>query len=469
MMFGSPESPKHSFFWRLASVLVAALCLITLIVVVVGKMEWRGALSVLVGAACMIVVVVIASAVTEHILRSDLDEIASAMERLAVDPTIDRMPIPRLTELEGLSRQMDRINELLQKNYSELLNDRNSLRAVLDSVNVGVIVTDEELKVDLINPFAVSILGTDMEFALGRTFTEIHHTPVIDRAIEEASEGAAVVREVLISLPSPKSLRVLANPIADPEEGISGVICVLEDVTDRVRLERIRQDFVANVSHELRTPVAGMRAVVSALAAGATEEPELAKAFIRDLDRESTRLADIIEDLLVLSRLDATQEDPLLEEFNLVAIIETVIFERSSIAEQRGVHLLTDFKEEEVPLSAERKLVRLAILNLVDNAIKYNLKDGTVTVSAEQRGGAVTIKVADTGIGISHRELEKIFERFYRVDKGRSRETGGTGLGLSIVRHIADFHGGRVDVSSSEGEGSVFMLTFPVGNRNRSS
>jgi two-component system phosphate regulon sensor histidine kinase PhoR len=205
-----------------------------------------------------------------------------------------------------------------------------------------------------------------------------------------------------------------------------------------------------------------MRAVVDALLAGATREPEAAERFIRDLDKESKRLADIIEDLLVLSRLETGRRD--ISEhgsFQVIDLLEEIAEEKAELAERSDIVIALGGDGSGILLRGDRKLIRTACSNLLDNAIKYNQPGGRVDLTVEARAGEISIIVADTGIGIPSSEQRKIFERFYRVDKARSRETGGTGLGLSIVKHAAEFHGGSVRIESNVGEGSRFTLVFP--------
>ncbi len=398
---------------------------------------------------------------THRTLVRDLKEIGSGLRKIVVDGDLDRMPQPRFREIGDLAQDIDTIAATVRENYLMLREERDRLQTILENTSVGIIVVDRELKTRMINPVARRLLGTTEGYALGRTFTEIHHTPSIDGAIEEAGSGGTAAEEVTISMPRERTLKVQASPIRTEDGSVIGVICILEDVTSKRRLERVRSDFVANVSHELRTPVANMRAVVDALSAGAAREPAAAARFVGDLDRESRRLADIIEDLLVLSRLETGRlEGPGAEPFDVYEMLRETVGEKAELAERNGVTVELPEENTDLRLAGDRKLIKTACSNLLDNAIKYNRPGGSVTISIEQEGGKVMIVVADTGIGIPSREQRKIFERFYRVDKARSRETGGTGLGLSIVKHAAEFHGGDIRLESTVGEGSRFILVL---------
>ncbi len=452
---------RHRLLFRYAVAVALIVAMIALVLVLTLHGRMRDVLAVTIGLAVLLLLLGIITVWTQRTLNSDLRELGRALQKIVIEGDIESIPMPRLSELSDLARDMDAIADQVRSNYRELASQRDWLEAVLDNINAGVIVVNRKLKIDMINPAAEKILGTSRDYALGKTFTEIHHTSAIDRAIEKSRRGASVSREVRISLPRQRALRVLSNPIRDKKGRTTGVICVIEDITARRRLERMRRDFVANVSHELRTPVANMRAVVEALQAGATEDPEACARFMGDLDRESRRLADIIEDLLVLSRLETEGAGMVAEPFKLEEMLREVLAEKQPLAGRQGVSLLYDGVGRNTRIKGDRNLIKAAVGNLLDNAIKYNRPGGRVEVSVDYGEEEVTINVTDTGIGIPPADLDKVFERFYRVDRARSRETGGTGLGLSIVKHAVEFHGGRVTVTSTEGQGSTFSMSLP--------
>jgi len=401
---------------------------------------------------------------TNRSLSADLKEIGSALEKIVLENDLDRMPQPRLTELSDLARDLDTIAQRVKENIGRVARQRDRLDAILSNISAGIIVIGREGKISIINPAAERILGTTVNQAVGKAFTEIHHTRAIDTAIELSLAGNDVNEEVDISLPRERTLRVLASPVRDKSGKASGVVCILEDVTTRRKLERMRRDFVANVSHELRTPVANLQAVADALQAGALEDPDKALKFIADIDSEAQRLAGIIEDLLVLSRMEAEESSFTEELLDLNELLREVAGDKAALAVRESVELLPP-EPERLPVYGDAKILRTAFANLVDNAVKYNRPGGRVELAAQRSGERVTVTVTDTGIGIPRSDRSKIFERFYRVDKARSRETGGTGLGLSIVRHSIELHGGTVEVESTEGSGSKFTVVLPSAGR----
>lgn len=452
---------RHRLFLRYAVAVALIVVMTALALALALHASMRDALAVSICLAVLLVTLGIITIWTQRTLSSDLRELGRVLQKIVVGGDIESIPRPRFFELSDLAGDMDEVAEQVRSNYRDLAGQRDWLEAVLDNINAGVIVVNRRLKIDMINPVAEKILGTTRGYALGRTFTEIHHTSAIDRAIEKSHRGASVSREVRISFPRSRALSVFSNPIRDKRGRTTGVICVIEDITERRKLERVRRDFVANVSHELRTPVANLRAVVEALIAGASEEPEARERFMADLDSESRRLACTIEDLLMLSRLEIEEAGVAAERFEVEEMLREVLSEKRPLAGRHEVSLAYEGDRPGAAVTGDRNLIKAAMGNLLDNAIKYNRPGGRVEVSLDHGEGRLTISVADTGMGIPPGDLDKIFERFYRVDKARSRETGGTGLGLSIVKHAVEFHGGRVAVTSTEGRGSTFSLTLP--------
>ncbi len=406
--------------------------------------------------------ILIVSLRIQRVISSDLEEMGNALESLVLKKKLEAMPLPQLGELFDFAQNLETIAIRIRENYHMLEMEKERLETILASIETGILALDSDGKVNLINPAGERVLGVTRDYALGKTLTEIHPATAIDQAVEEAREGKGVSLEIDIFTPRKRTLSVRANPIIMEDGNIIGVICVLDDITPTRRLERIRRDFIVNVSHELRTPVSNIRALTEALQSGAIEEKERAQRFIADLDKESQRLANIIDDLLTLSRLES--EEITLEEELVSAseIVSEAVVEKAALAEKYGVKLFLRNPEADITFYGNASMVKTAISNLLDNAIKYNREGGKVEVNIEELGGELLINISDTGTGIPKKDLNRIFERFYRVDKARSRDTGGTGLGLSIVKHVVEFHGGQISVKSREGEGSTFTISLPT-------
>ncbi len=342
--------------------------------------------------------------------------------------------------------------------------ERSRLLSVLDKVSAGILVVDGAGRVSLANEAFGKILGMERETLGGKRVEEIPLPARIRELTKKAIAGQEVEEELELTDCSHIMVHLKAGPLWEAGSGLSPAVVILEDITARRRVEMMRRDFVANISHELRTPVANVTALVDALSYGAMEEPDAAQRFLRDLEKETRRLSQLVEDLLILSRLESEEIAPQIEHVPLDSVVREVLSDKEKLARKYEVRLQQG-PMEGIYLKADRRFLTVALSNLVDNAVKYNRKEGRVMVEVSRKGGELRISVSDTGIGISPEQVPRIFERFYRVDKARSRESGGTGLGLSIVKHVMELHGGRVEVRSRPGIGSTFTLVFPEEER----
>jgi two-component system phosphate regulon sensor histidine kinase PhoR len=279
------------------------------------------------------------------------------------------------------------------------------------------------------------------------------------------AEGEPQQRRLVLAAAGARSFEVQVAPLAgDPHRG---AIAMLYDVTDMERLERIRKDFVANVSHELRTPLAAVSGYAETLLEGALEDAENGRKFVEIILSKAKQLNNIVTDLLVLSSLESGKP-PVPEPVSLRESIESALRTVEPSARTRGVRLVCGPLDDLSVLGHEVRLEQVFV-NLLDNAIKFNRPDGEVRVEVARAPDSTVVRVKDTGLGIPSRDLPRIFERFYRVDKARSRATGGTGLGLAIVKHAVEQMGGSVSVESSLGQGSVFTVALPPVDNNGSA
>ena len=325
------------------------------------------------------------------------------------------------------------------------------LNSVLNAIPLGVVVTDEQGNI---------ILGNHIAAGVGI----LRHIDVLvdeaaERIIKKSRETGSVVRETLeLFGPPPRTLVIEAMPL----EG-SKSIAIIEDISERTRIDAVRTDFVANISHELKTPVGAL----SILADTIRDEDDL-KVIHRlssKMVKEANRMAQTIDDLLELSRIEL-DGSVVPEPVSVYSVIAESIDRMAYFAAQAGIGVVSQLPEDDCVVKGDRLQLVSAVSNLIDNAVKYSEKGDKVTVRVTPLEATVDISVSDEGIGIPQSDIDRIFERFYRVDRARSRGTGGTGLGLSIVRHVMNNHGGSVNVTSQEGEGSTFVLTLlrPSGN-----
>lgn len=321
--------------------------------------------------------------------------------------------------------------------------------ALLNALPDGVVLIEGE-RIVFSNPAASQLLGSDMPEALRRM------TPgsLVD-LVHEAKGGVQAGRTVERGTPS-RWIEVVAKPLAGSSDS---VVLVLRDVTEIRKVEEMRRDFVADASHELKTPVASIRAVAETLLRALDDDPPAARRFAEQLHVTAGRLSHIVTDLLDLSRVESEQPGVEFKPVDLGRLVEKELDRVADRANVDGIDLVSELAS--VPVLASRKDLRLAVRNLLENALEYTY-GGKVTVTTRVDGADGVLLVKDTGVGIPRRDLPRIFERFYRVDDARNRETGGTGLGLAIVRHVVDLHGGRVSVTSDLGVGSTFTVRLPI-------
>jgi two-component system, OmpR family, sensor histidine kinase SenX3 len=320
--------------------------------------------------------------------------------------------------------------------------------AVLDALSTGVVIVDPEGRVISRNASARSFVGT-------------HAGVLIDETVErhlEMARGGVRPDDELLELYGPPKMVVVVR--ASPLPG-GGAFAFVEDISERRRIDAVRTDFVANISHELKTPVGALAVLAETLVD--ESDPDIVGRLAERLLDEAHRTARTIDDLLELSRIELG-DDQMREGVDVADVIRCAVERGEALAEQRAIRITvldTETPGQSLSVPGDRRQLISAVGNLVENAVKYSEPEGQVQIRARSEGPWVEFMVADQGVGIPARDLDRIFERFYRVDKARSRGTGGSGLGLSIVRHVATNHGGEVLVSSSEGEGSTFVLRIP--------
>ena len=320
------------------------------------------------------------------------------------------------------------------------------LEQAIDALGIGVVVASADGEIVFENAIAGGPTGALHSDVLVEEAIEIH--------VRAALEGQTRRQTIELFGPPRRVVSVSAVPLAD-----GGAVAIIEDVTERSRLDAVRTDFVANISHELKTPVGALSVLAEALAD--EDQPEVVHRLADKMVHEAMRAGRTIDDLLELSRIELGGEAVKDVVLGSMVVDESVSRARS-LAERAGIELHVEPSSDRIRMLGDRRQLVSALGNLVENAVKYSDPDSRVEVSARSDGRWVELSVRDFGVGIPQKDLDRIFERFYRVDRARSRETGGTGLGLAIVRHVATNHGGDVQVTSVEGEGSTFTLRVPA-------
>jgi two-component system, OmpR family, phosphate regulon sensor histidine kinase PhoR len=363
-------------------------------------------------------------------------------------------------EIGDLVEAFNNMTLEVKSRIKEITAQRSRLEAVLLSMSDGVMVVDIKNRIILINKALGGIFGV-IGSARGKKPLEVIRNSEIQEIADGLLEGrmVSVKKEILLSAQD-KVVVVNGTPIVR-DTMTKGAVMVFHDITEMRKLERMRRDFVANVSHELRTPASNIKGFAETLSSGALDDREHAAEFVKIIEENSERLVRLIEDLLELSSIESGKVPLELNKCSALEIADKVCSEIKKQAQLKNITIENVVDESELFILADKGMVFRALLNLADNAVKYTPENGKVAIFAREAEGFVEIEVKDNGPGIPDEHLERIFERFYRVDKSRSRETGSTGLGLSIVKHIAEEHGGSVRVESIFGKGSSFFLSIP--------
>jgi two-component system phosphate regulon sensor histidine kinase PhoR len=454
---------RSRMFWQLFGTYgVLILFSVGLLGFVLGSQVWTAA--ALTGFLALVLAFWLA-----HRIVKPISELTRGAEEIAAGAYGHRVYVEAGDEVGQLTRAFNRMSERLAAQFAQLDEDRQQLRTVLSSMVEGVVAVDPEQRVLFANERAGQLLEFATRNAVGRYLWEL----VRHRSIHEVIRGAmardeAQSQELTWNGPGTRSLMVhvarLPSTITSPYStgGTRGAVLVFHDNTELRRLERLRQEFVANVSHELKTPLAIIQACVETLIDGAIEDISHRGPFLERIADQTTRLHNLIIDLLRLARVESETEAFTRERLALDRIVHECLDKHRTLAEGKK-HRLEVVPPPEAALAwADEEAVRQILDNLVDNAIKYTPEGGLVRVRWAREGNQVFFEIKDTGIGIADADLSRIFERFYRVDKARSRELGGTGLGLSIVKHLAQAMQGSIRASSRLGEGSMFTVYLPA-------
>lgn len=390
----------------------------------------------------------------ERVIR----DAAEAVRRLSAGKFGDKLYAGGSPALADLARAMNATAETLAGRIDRLESERQRLLAVLGGMVEGVVALDRRQTVLFANDRAGQLLGFVPSPAAGRRLWEVVRQRRLQEIVEQSLAGPNPIREEL-EWPGPtaRHIAIYAARLSGPEPG---AVLVLHDTSDLRRLERLRQDFVANVSHELKTPLAVIKACVETLIDGAATDTAACSGFLTQINDQADRLHNLVLDLLHLARIESDDAPLALHPVPLAETAAHCVARHQARAESKDQQLQADGPP--LAVQADDEALDTVLENLVDNALKYTPAGGRVTVRWVADDSMATIAVEDTGIGIPERDLPRLFERFYRVDRARSRELGGTGLGLSIVKHLVQAMGGSVEVRSTVGRGSTFTVVLPL-------
>ena len=386
-----------------------------------------------------------------------LHQISAVSRKLAAGNLDERLPITGDEEIAALGTSLNTMAQVLGARMQALSDGKQQLELILEAMGQGVMVLDRSGRITLTNSAVLRVLGTDRDL-IGKTPLEVLRRPELENAVKAILAGEPA-QTLEINAGNNRVLQASVAPVTNAAGVVNSAVVVFHDFTEIRRGERMRRDFVANVSHEFKTPLTSIRGYTETLLAGAKDDPKIAPDFLRIIERNAQHLSALVSDLLVLARLEA-EVPATREQFDLAIVVREQISSRKNALVDRSIELSLDCPA--IQIQTDRARLATALSNLIDNAIHYNKPGGQIRISAETQNGTLNVAIEDTGNGIPSEELPRIFERFYRVDKSRTRESGGTGLGLAIAKHAIESQGGTITVTSRLGVGSTFTIHLPV-------
>jgi two-component system sensor histidine kinase VicK len=429
-----------------------------------GELNRRIFLIIMEALLVGLVISVVLSFLLSKTLVVPIQSLTRAAELMAGGDFSDRIETRESDEIGVLTNTFNDMADRLHSTLEDIENERNKLSTVFLHMTDGVMAFSRSGALIQYNPAASRLL--EMSFDDGPTFETLFGDIVsLDLALAlGTSDVLEAEREI-----NDRHLEMFLAPFSGEGEQGGGILVVIHDVTEQVRSDQQRREFVANVSHELRTPITSVRSYAETLTESGDEmEAEMRKRFLDVIMNESDRMTKIVQDLLVLSRFDSEKTEMTFEKFDMAESLRHVYDALIIDAEKKGLTMSLDLESEPIMLEGDRARIEQVVINVVSNSVRYTPEGGSIAISA--RGGdEVSVSVTDTGIGIPEADVPHLFDRFYRVDKGRSRAQGGTGLGLSIAKEIVDRHNGRIDVESTLGEGTTVTVTLPAVRKGAAS
>ncbi len=421
----------------------------------VDRYVGRAITTILIALAVIAVVVIVAAWLITRVMTRPVRELTAAARQVAAGDFDVPLAVSAPDEAGQLARAFSEMAVQLKTTVAELTDDRTRLTAILDNMADGIITTDDEERITLANRAAGDLLGFRPERAASRpvieTIRDYELTEVLQRSL-------ASRRPEEVQFES-STTRRFVRAIAIATEGTNGALLLLQDLTEVRALQTMRREIVGNISHDFRTPLAGIKAMVDTLQDGAIDDHDAAVDFLARIEDEVDRLTHMVAELTELSRIETGGTGLEWSQVDLNALARESVSQMTPQAERQQQTLTADLADDVPVIMADAGRLRQVIINLLHNAVKFNKPGGSITVTTRLAGDAVTLAVADTGLGIPRRDLPRIFERFYMGD--RSRTGQGSGMGLAIVKHIVEAHDGAIDVTSTEGEGSTFTIRLP--------
>jgi two-component system, OmpR family, phosphate regulon sensor histidine kinase PhoR len=424
----------------------------------VNSSIWTMAWAIVVAA---FLVILLAALITRRITRP-VARVTAAVERMAAGQIDQSIEIQSADEIGRLGSAFNKMSANIKEMLTTISAEKNKLTTILASIADGVIMTDSKGTLLLANAAAESLFSFQESQAIGKPLIEV----VFNYEIEQLLQKCTTTNQKQIAFldtTSGRFLRAIAVPLKTDQ--VIGALLLFQDLTEIRTMQTMRREFVGNVSHELRTPLAAIKAIVETLQDGALEDKEVAQDFLNKVDDEVNKTTQMVNELIELTRIETGKANLKLEPLNIIALIEEVVTRLRPQAERKQIHIMTAFPENIPLVQADKERIQQVVTNILHNAVKFTAPEGQIRICAEAASAEVTVRVQDTGIGISKEDLPRIFERFFKADKSRSQS--GSGLGLAIAKHIIMAHNGKIWVDSQEGKGSTFGFSLPISPNHK--
>ncbi len=455
MRIGKKLIPSYALL-AMAVLLIAGLIL----KIFIHSLDEFSLVMLTMAVSALVLVIFISHAIVRS-FTSPLKQMTKMAEQIANDDLEHRLPPMGEDEIGELSKSLNNLAEKLKERIDELRSEKTKAELILDNMAEGILLLSKDGEVILTNPSIERIFQVPASEIVGRPVIYSIRSFDLDHAIIDSMKSEREVVDELNFQDPFRQLRIRILPITN-SDGEKQTLVVIRDITRQKQTERLRKDFLANVSHELKTPLTGLKLLSETLLRSIDTDPVSSRIFIKRLDKELSTLINLVRELIDLSKIESPRGIAEKTPTDLGELVHEVTSSFTQLAASKKLELNEHVPENIPPIFGDKEQLSTLIRNLIDNAIRYTPSGGRIEVKLASNGNYIDLVIADDGIGMAKREIPRIFERFYRVDKARSRETGGTGLGLSIVKHIAENHNATIDVDSSLGIGSTFTVRFSI-------
>ncbi|MDD5259141.1 MAG: ATP-binding protein [bacterium] len=415
-----------------------------------------------IGIIVALILTIILGYISAHVITKPIRQINAMTQQAIKGNWSQKIPVTTQDEMGSLAKSLNLLFQQVQGNIEAIKNEQNKITAIISSMSEGVIACDTDSRILLINKSIEKTFNVTAADCQNKMLLEAIRNNELDEILSlTLRSGQAQQSELSILVPIQKIFQIYASPLKKEDQTV-GAVLVMHDITELKHLENVRKEFISNVSHELKTPLTSIKGFIETLLAGALEDKNNNRRFLSIIQEHADRLGKLINDILELSKLESKEIRLEFQPSDLREIIKKTVETFTPQLVKSKVTCSINIKDPLPQVQADQDKITQVLINLIDNAIKFNKENGSIMITAELQPDSLKVSIKDTGIGLPAADLPRIFERFYRVDKARSRDLGGTGLGLSIVKHIIEAHHGQVGIESIQERGSTFWFTLPI-------